>query len=75
MTTPPGLLSAREWQILALVAQGLQNKEIAGQMNISIHTVEKHLTHIYTKLFVGNRVGAAYWYWKNHSMRKEYGNP
>jgi DNA-binding NarL/FixJ family response regulator len=51
-------LSARETEILELLAKGLLYKEIAAQLNISQETVRKHVYHIYEKLHVNNRVEA-----------------
>lgn len=53
-----GKLTERERTVLALVAAGLTNKEIAGQLNAAIRTVEQHLTHIYAKLRVTSRTEA-----------------
>jgi DNA-binding NarL/FixJ family response regulator len=52
-------LSPREMEILALVAQGRANKEIASQLHISPGTVRIHLSHIYEKLHVRCRTEAA----------------
>ena len=52
------VLSKRELEILELVSQGLSNKEIAEQLNISRYTVESHIKHIYRKLVVCNRAKA-----------------
>ena len=52
------LLSKREHQILTFVAQGLSNKEIANEVNISRYTVESHIKHIYRKLAVCTRTKA-----------------
>jgi DNA-binding NarL/FixJ family response regulator len=52
-------LSAREFEILGLLAKGLSNKEIGSQLNISAATVSRHLIHIYTKLHVRCRTEAA----------------
>lgn len=52
------LLSKREHQILTFVAQGLSNKEIASEVNISRYTVESHIKHIYRKLAVCTRIKA-----------------
>jgi DNA-binding NarL/FixJ family response regulator len=51
-------LTERENEILQLVATGLVVKEAAVQLNLSAHTVTKHLKNIYTKLHVNNRVEA-----------------
>jgi ATP/maltotriose-dependent transcriptional regulator MalT len=40
-------LSQRELEILALIAQGLTNQEIADELYIGISTVKKHINHIY----------------------------
>ncbi|HZI33708.1 MAG TPA: response regulator transcription factor [Candidatus Binatia bacterium] len=52
-------LSAREMEILALVAEGCPNKEIATRLFISSATVRTHLMHIYDKLHVRCRTEAA----------------
>ncbi len=52
-------LSARELEILALVAEGCPNKEIASRLHISSATVRTHLMHIYEKLHVRCRTEAA----------------
>lgn len=55
-------LTPREMEILPLIAQGEQNKMIAGRLGLSIHTVKLHSHNIYAKLGVTNRTGAANWY-------------
>ena len=52
-------LSPREQEILALLADGLSNKEIAARLTISFFTVRAHLMHIYEKLHVRSRTEAA----------------
>ena len=52
-------LSAREIEVLALVAAGLSNGEIAERLFITRKTASVHVTHILDKLGVANRVGAA----------------
>jgi len=49
------LLSAKEWQILKLVAEGKTNKEIAAAQFVEVSTVKTHLNNIYGKLSVSNR--------------------
>ncbi len=51
-------LSVREIEVLALVAQGKSNKEIARQLHISEATVKTHLIHIFGKLGVADRTAA-----------------
>jgi DNA-binding NarL/FixJ family response regulator len=55
----PDRLSARESEILALLAEGLPNKQIGDRLNISSSTVRTHLMHIYKKLNVHCRTEAA----------------
>jgi DNA-binding NarL/FixJ family response regulator len=51
-------LTERETEVLQLLAQGLANKQIALQLDISSHTVKFHVSSIYTKLDVTNRTEA-----------------
>lgn len=51
-------LSARETQVLQLVAQGMSNQEIAAELYLSPATVKSHLAHVYTKLDVSSRTAA-----------------
>jgi DNA-binding CsgD family transcriptional regulator len=56
-----GKLTAREREVLRLVAIGDSNKEIAAELKISVHTVERHLANIYGKIAVRGRAEAAAW--------------
>ena len=58
-------LTAREIEILALVAVGSRNEEIADKLCISPHTVKTHLYNIFKKINVPNRLQAAFWAAKN----------
>ena len=60
-------LSARELEILALLAEGFANKEIAVRLSISNATVRTHLMHIYEKLHVRCRTEAAAKYLRSQS--------
>ncbi|MGW4322589.1 response regulator [Streptomyces sp. BBFR115] len=51
-------LSAREREVLVLVARGTSNREIARELFISEATVKTHLTHLYAKLGVNDRAAA-----------------
>ena len=56
---PLSELSSREREILALVANGLSNKEIAIRLDLQEKTVKHHMTRILSKLKVRNRTEAA----------------
>lgn len=51
-------LSAREAEVLDLVATGCSNAEVAAQLVLSVRTVERHLLNAYTKLGVRGRAAA-----------------
>lgn len=55
---PPEMLSLREVEVLRLIAQGLTNKEIGGQLHLSENTVKGYVKGILTKLEVHNRIEA-----------------
>ena len=49
------LLSAREREVLAFLAEGRTNREIASAMAVTLATVKTHLVHVYAKLGARNR--------------------
>lgn len=60
---PPGTspqrdlrLSSREMEVVRCVAMGLRNKEVADKLGVSEATVKNHLTSVYSKLGVGDRL-------------------
>ena len=67
-TTALDKLTPRERDVLALVAEGMQNKHIAGHLHLSEHTVKLHLHHVISKLGARNRTEAALKYRRNGPM-------
>jgi DNA-binding CsgD family transcriptional regulator len=59
MDGPLGGLSRRELEVLALVAEGLTNRDIAERLVLSEHTVNRHVANILRKLGVTSRTAAA----------------
>lgn len=61
LTSHPKLdsLTNRENEIAQLVKQGMTNKEIASKLNITERTVKQHLTHVYEKLEIHDRLSLA----------------
>jgi HD-GYP domain-containing protein (c-di-GMP phosphodiesterase class II) len=57
--TRPGGLTAREVEVLRLVAQGASNREIAEKLVISEKTARNHVERTYAKIGVTNRIGAS----------------
>jgi ATP/maltotriose-dependent transcriptional regulator MalT len=64
-TTLPAGLSAREAEVLGLVASGATNREIASTLFLSERTVARHLSNIFTKLGVTSRTAATAFAFKN----------
>ncbi|MER5184458.1 response regulator transcription factor [Streptomyces sp. NPDC002896] len=58
-------LSARELDLVRLVARGLTNAEIAAELSISVGTVKTHLGNVQSKLAARNRVEIAAWAWES----------
>lgn len=52
-------LTPRQTEVIALIADGLANKEIADRLNLSTHTVNAHVAALLAKLNVANRAAAA----------------
>ena len=59
-------LTEREIEVLRLVAYGLSNREIAGQLVVSPKTVGNHLQNIYSKIQVSTRAAATFFAMQNH---------
>jgi two-component system, NarL family, nitrate/nitrite response regulator NarL len=58
-TTPAMMLTRRELQIVASIVEGASNKDIGQQFNLSEQTVKNHLSHIFDKVGVSNRLELA----------------
>ena len=56
-----GPLTAREFQVADLIAEGLTNAEIARTLGVSVRTVDSHVDHVRTKLGVRARTQIAVW--------------
>jgi DNA-binding NarL/FixJ family response regulator len=67
LPTPPDGLTQREAEILALIAQGLTNPEIAARLFLSNHTVKTHISRIFAKTGSRDRV-AAIGYARRHNI-------
>lgn len=55
---PPSVLSARELEVLSVLAEGLTNQQVADRLHVSLATVKTHLNHIYDKLGARKRTRA-----------------
>ncbi|WP_281282834.1 response regulator [Nonomuraea terrae] len=66
---PVEALTDREEQILATVARGRTNSEIADELHISLSTVKSHVASLMTKLGVRNRVEIAIWAYETDRVR------
>ena len=68
LAQPVTPLTDREEEVLAHVAHGLTNAEIAGALHVSLSTVKTHLASLTTKLDVRNRVELAIWAHQTHRV-------
>jgi DNA-binding CsgD family transcriptional regulator len=62
-------LTAREQEVLGLVAAGKSNREIAAELVLSEHTVARHLQNIFAKLGVSSRTAASAFAWSETTTR------
>ncbi|MDP1857336.1 MAG: response regulator transcription factor [Gemmatimonadaceae bacterium] len=68
--TDPRQLTEREESVLALLAEGTTNAEIARRLRVSENTVKFHLQNLYMKLSVGNRTEAVAVYLRERAPRR-----
>jgi two-component system nitrate/nitrite response regulator NarL len=66
------ILTAREYEIAGLVAEGLSNKHIGRWLEISEGTVKIHLNHVYQKLAIPNRTALAVLMQNSQGLRRTY---
>ena len=59
-------LSARELEVLRLVASGKTNRTIAGELFLSEKTVDRHVSNKFGKLNVSSRAAATAWAYEHH---------
>lgn len=59
-------LTRREYEVLTLIAEGLNNREIAERLFISEKTVKNHVSNIFKKINVSDRIQAAIYAYKNN---------
>ena len=64
-------LSAREIEIIELVADGLTNQEIADKLTISKRTVDNHVSNVFTKTGSKNRVALLNWAMDNGKICRD----
>ncbi|MDQ3656796.1 MAG: LuxR C-terminal-related transcriptional regulator [Chloroflexota bacterium] len=67
----PADLTDREVQVLRLAARGLSTKAIGGRLSISPKTADHHIQHIYTKIGVSTRAGAAIFAMEHDLIREQ----
>ena len=67
---PVAALTEREEQILATVARGRTNSEIAAELHISLSTVKSHIASLMAKLGARNRVEIAIWAYETNRLKR-----
>jgi DNA-binding NarL/FixJ family response regulator len=63
-------LSPRELEVLELVAAGMTNRDIAGELFLSEKTVARHLSNIFTKLGISSRAAATAYAYEHDLVRR-----
>jgi DNA-binding NarL/FixJ family response regulator len=68
-------LTARELEVLRLVAAGKSNREISAELVISEHTVARHVQNIFAKLGVSSRTAATAYAFEHGMVRNDHAGP
>jgi DNA-binding NarL/FixJ family response regulator len=68
-------VTSREREILILISNGMSNKEIANELNITERTVKNHITNLFKKINVCDRTQAAVYAIKNNIVLCENSYP
>lgn len=55
-------LSRRERDVLLLIVKGLNNKQIARELNLSLNTTKHHVSRLFDRIDVASRLQAAVWF-------------
>ncbi len=63
---PPHALSAREFEVLRLIAVGQSNRQIAEELSLSPRTIERHIANIYLKIDVHSKAEATAFAWSRN---------
>ena len=64
-------LTKRESEVVALIAQGYRDREIAEYLALSVCTVRNHVRRILCTLEVSNRTSAAQVYWQESTLKND----
>ncbi len=62
-------LTDRELEILHLLAEGWNNKQIAGKLKLTVRTIKFHTGNIYNRIDVRSRSEAIVWAWKHNEIQ------
>ncbi|HLQ56876.1 MAG TPA: helix-turn-helix transcriptional regulator [Streptosporangiaceae bacterium] len=68
---PRRTLTRRETEVATLVAQGLTNRDIAGRLYLSVHTVDTHVDHVLAKLGFSTRTQLVAWAYESGLLPKD----
>ncbi|HMI72704.1 MAG TPA: helix-turn-helix transcriptional regulator, partial [Solirubrobacteraceae bacterium] len=68
----PAGLTARQIEVLRLVAEGLSNPEIAARLVVSRRTAERHVQDIYARIGVSSRAAAALFAMEHDLLRQDW---